>query len=378
MVVLLKCLIIYCIVSLRLEKMSAPDRDWSWAPFQEEEDEKERTLAQLVGFDAPSDETDDTGFDWLSDAAKTIAAQRTGYRDLSRDEVTKLKERGFHPTENLGEEGGGEVFKAYTHPDVVFEVPVEPGGGELGWHASYVRTEPIKLINLGNKACAIKRVREGFFDKELETMLLLNHPNCVKFYGTVGYGKGNNRVNYLVMEFLNGRKDFSDYIYKFIPSFMNMNAKRLDEWTARLIIKHLVLGVQYLHSRGIVHYDLHSGNFMPHCENGRMIWKLIDFGLAKIKGDPEFQYDNDFNSLIYIIQKVVDNAGMDENTASTIRNVIDNITLTREKLKTNQPIDANDMDTMEKVVQALSPLFPTEDDPPEGSAALEFCKEYEQ
>ena len=55
---------------------------------------------------------------------------------------------------------------------------------------------------------------------------------------------------------------------------------RRDHWPSWLI--QIVSGLEYIHSQGIVHNDLHLSNIML-TEAEKHI-KLIDFGLSKLKG----------------------------------------------------------------------------------------------
>eukprot|EP00475_Leptophrys_vorax_P021643 TRINITY_DN293_c0_g1_i1.p1 TRINITY_DN293_c0_g1~~TRINITY_DN293_c0_g1_i1.p1 ORF type:complete len:310 (-),score=82.73 TRINITY_DN293_c0_g1_i1:36-965(-) len=73
---------------------------------------------------------------------------------------------------------------------------------------------------------------------------------------------------YIVMEFA-ARGEFFDIVSQ---------AGRLDDEVARHYFKQLVLGLQFIHNRGICHLDLSLENLLMDSE-GRL--KICDFGLAR-------------------------------------------------------------------------------------------------
>ena len=53
----------------------------------------------------------------------------------------------------------------------------------------------------------------------------------------------------------------------------------LDETTARVFFRQLLLGVAYCHSRGLAHRDLKLENFL--LDESKKVVKICDFGFAK-------------------------------------------------------------------------------------------------
>ncbi|KAA6377716.1 MAG: putative CAMK/CAMKL/MARK protein kinase [Streblomastix strix] len=53
----------------------------------------------------------------------------------------------------------------------------------------------------------------------------------------------------------------------------------------RMIMKQILEGLRYIHSKGIIHRDIKGGNILMHCPpgSGRVVLKIADFGEAKLK-----------------------------------------------------------------------------------------------
>ena len=66
----------------------------------------------------------------------------------------------------------------------------------------------------------------------------------------------------------------------------------------------LIIGVQYLHSFGIVHRDLKLENVMMSDNSETSIPKLVDFGLAKMIGPNEMAIEP-FGTLGYVAPEVL-------------------------------------------------------------------------
>lgn len=274
--------------------------------------------------------------------------------------LRELQMIGYFVTEDLGEGIEGEVFKAFAHQAIAFDVPVREGESIEGCRYSEERGFYLRKVYYGGEACAIKR-SSGDIDREIAIMRQLNHPNCVQYFDTIEVF----RKNYIVMEFINGRQDFRTFISRFKVSRLARRAPKLDDWTARLIIKHMVIGLEYLHSEGIAHRDLNDCNFMAHCEGQQMVWKIVDFGLSNKSGD----FAGDISRLFQHIQTVLATKGMQNEVRQGIQEVVD---------RHHQQV----IRTSQEMLQELRPFFPPvnevthrEDDPPEDSEAFAFCND---
>lgn len=80
---------------------------------------------------------------------------------------------------------------------------------------------------------------------------------------------------YIVMEYIKGR-DLFDYL--------KYNNTKMTEQKAKEIAYHILLGIQYLHTYGIIHRDLKLENIMMTDKTDSALPVLVDFGLATVIG----------------------------------------------------------------------------------------------
>lgn len=97
-------------------------------------------------------------------------------------------------------------------------------------------------------------------------------------------------------QFLDDRNKYSDFreFYKQYPNFCDGDSD--DEWhvnASKNIIKQVINGLGYIHSRGIVHHDIKPSNVFI-CEeyDGSLTVQLGDFGLACPENQRQGQHAN--------------------------------------------------------------------------------------
>ncbi|NJE08484.1 PEGA domain-containing protein [Thermococcus sp. M39] len=149
------------------------------------------------------------------------------------------------------------------------------------------RYEPLKFLGEGGfaKVFKVKRKKDGkvvalkipridertskTFIREVSTWLHLNHPNIVKLYDV-----DILPVPYLEMEYIEGAK-VGDKVVRDLDKY----PKPVDEKRALKLIKGIVEGLKYAHSKGIYHRDLKPLNILLKSD---LTPKITDWGLAKI------------------------------------------------------------------------------------------------
>lgn len=139
------------------------------------------------------------------------------------------------------------------------------GSVYLAEHALLGRPCAIKLINAeyANDPIALAR-----FEREVQTVAALTHPNTVQVYD---YGRGDDGTLYYAMEYLPG-VTLDELVTQHGP---------LDPARVVHILRRLCGALHEAHGRGLVHRDLKPANVML-CERGGVpdYVKLLDFGIV--------------------------------------------------------------------------------------------------
>ncbi|KAG2613250.1 hypothetical protein PVAP13_4KG346200 [Panicum virgatum] len=154
----------------------------------------------------------------------------------------------------------------------------ELGSGTFGtvYHGKWRGTDvAIKRINdrcFAGKPSEQEKMRSDFWN-EASNLADLHHPNVVAFYGVVLDGPGGSIAT--VTEYMvNGS----------LRTALLKNAKSLDRRKRLIIAMDTAFGMEYLHSKNIVHFDLKSDNLLVNLRDPqRPICKVGDLGLSKVK-----------------------------------------------------------------------------------------------
>ncbi len=145
----------------------------------------------------------------------------------------------------IGEGGMGSVFHAFDR--------------ELG------RQVAIKILSL--HAENVKELNERFL-RETKVLALLDHPNVVKIYSS-GINKENKP--YYVMEHIEGVS---------LSKRLLQGSLSSDEFLDIFI--QICAGLSHAHNQKIIHRDLKPSNIMCLLSQSKPVYKLIDFGIARI------------------------------------------------------------------------------------------------
>ncbi|GAB2289137.1 hypothetical protein Dimus_023440 [Dionaea muscipula] len=154
----------------------------------------------------------------------------------------------------------------------------ELGSGTFGtvYHGKWRGTDvAIKRINdrcFAGKPSEQERMRDDFWNEAIK-LADLHHPNVVAFYGLVLDGPGGSVAT--VTEYMvNGS----------LRNALPKSERNLDKRKRLLISMDVAFGMEYLHSKNIVHFDLKSDNLLVNLRDPhRPICKVGDLGLSKVK-----------------------------------------------------------------------------------------------
>ncbi|CAI0629558.1 unnamed protein product [Linum tenue] len=154
----------------------------------------------------------------------------------------------------------------------------ELGSGTFGtvYHGKWRGTDvAIKRINdrcFAGKPSEQERMIDDFWNEAIK-LADLHHPNVVAFYGVVLDGPGGSVAT--VTEYMvNGS----------LRTALQKNERSLDKRKRLLIAMDVAFGMEYLHGKNIVHFDLKSDNLLVNLRDPhRPICKVGDLGLSKVK-----------------------------------------------------------------------------------------------
>ncbi|XP_048129082.1 uncharacterized protein LOC115743289 isoform X2 [Rhodamnia argentea] len=154
----------------------------------------------------------------------------------------------------------------------------ELGSGTFGtvyhgkWRGTDVAIKRIKKSCFAGRSSEQERITKDFW-REAKILSNLHHPNVVAFYGVVPDGPGGTLAT--VAEFMvNGS----------LRHNLVRNSRALDRRKKLMIAMDAAFGMEYLHFKNIVHFDLKCDNLLVNLKDPRRpICKVADFGLSRIK-----------------------------------------------------------------------------------------------
>ncbi|KAK8650774.1 hypothetical protein V6N13_140400 [Hibiscus sabdariffa] len=154
----------------------------------------------------------------------------------------------------------------------------ELGSGTYGtvyhgkWRGTDVAIKRIKKSCFSGRSSEQDRQIQDFWS-EAQILSNLHHPNVVAFYGVVPDGSGGTLAT------------VTEYMVNGSLRNVLINKERSLDLHKRLVIAmSAAFGMEYLHSKNIVHFDLKCDNLLVNLRDPqRPICKIGDFGLSRIK-----------------------------------------------------------------------------------------------
>ncbi|VVA89986.1 unnamed protein product [Arabis nemorensis] len=154
----------------------------------------------------------------------------------------------------------------------------ELGSGTFGtvyygkWRGTDVAIKRIKNSCFSGGSSEQARQTKDFW-REARILANLHHPNVVAFYGVVPDGPGGTMAT--VTEYMvNGS----------LRHVLQRKDRSLDRRKRLMITLDAAFGMEYLHMKNIVHFDLKCDNLLVNLRDPqRPICKVGDFGLSRIK-----------------------------------------------------------------------------------------------
>ncbi|CDY43642.1 BnaA04g20490D [Brassica napus] len=153
----------------------------------------------------------------------------------------------------------------------------ELGSGTFGtvyhgkWRGTDVAIKRIKRSCFIGRSSEQERLTSEFWH-EAEILSKLHHPNVMAFYGVVKDGPGGTLAT------------VTEYMVNGSLRHVLLSNRQIDRRKRLIIAMDAAFGMEYLHSKNIVHFDLKCDNLLVNLKDpARPICKVGDFGLSKIK-----------------------------------------------------------------------------------------------
>ncbi|XP_057545534.1 uncharacterized protein LOC130824510 [Amaranthus tricolor] len=140
------------------------------------------------------------------------------------------------------------------------------------WKGSDVAIKRIKASCFAGRPSERERLIADFW-KEALILSSLHHPNVVSFYGIVRDGPDGTLAT--VTEFMiNGS----------LKQYLQKKDRTIDRRKRLIIAMDAAFGMEYLHGKNIVHFDLKCENLLVNMRDPhRPVCKIGDLGLSKVK-----------------------------------------------------------------------------------------------
>ncbi|XP_061499671.1 myosin light chain kinase 2, skeletal/cardiac muscle isoform X1 [Anopheles gambiae] len=157
-------------------------------------------------------------------------------------------------------------LKLDVDPKQQFEILPELGRGTFG--TVFHCREKATGLELAAKIIPYKKKKDrGDMVREIDIMSCLHHPRLIQLYDAFDY---ENKF-YVILELIQGGELFERVID---DDFV------LTEKACAVFMRQICEGMEYIHSRSIIHLDMKPENILCLTKTGNRI-KIIDFGFAR-------------------------------------------------------------------------------------------------
>ena len=197
-----------------------------------------------------------------------------GIRKYQKNEITQELEDVlyFYPESYLNGINNYD-YKPLNKNEIICEFVIKNKIGEgafgsvhLGINKQTREKVAIKILDKSKLKKIENKIR---FEREIEILKQLKHPNIVQLYSVIE----TERQIFLIMEYLKGKELFQYIILK----------KKIPEDEACIYFQQLISAIEYLHNLKIVHRDIKPENMIINYKTKEI--KLLDFGLSNIYGE---------------------------------------------------------------------------------------------
>ncbi|CBI33351.3 unnamed protein product, partial [Vitis vinifera] len=208
----------------------------------------------------------------------TSSGEAEAESDIQESEGEEGRDLGESISDAAMAEMEASIYGLQIIKNADLEELKELGSGTFGtvyhgkWRGTDVAIKRIKKSCFAGRSSEQERLTKDFW-REARILSNLHHPNVVAFYGVVPDGPGGTLAT--VTEYMvNGS----------LRHVLLRKDRSLDRRKRLIIAMDAAFGMEYLHLKNIVHFDLKCDNLLVNMrDTQRPICKVGDFGLSRIK-----------------------------------------------------------------------------------------------
>ena len=220
------------------------------------------------------------------------------------------------------------------------------GEGSFGtvYLVSHKKTKAIYAIKAIDKSVPENLEQKANFNREIEIMYKLNHPNIVKLYGHFE----DEQYCYFIMQYI-PNKD----LYEILP----VSGKKPNIKLITSIMKDLLSAVYYLHHMKptIIHRDIKPENILLDKDNKAY---LTDFGWSNYMTSVFMKRTTVCGTLLYLPPEMIQHLGHDQTVDIWCIGM-----LLFELITGTTPFEGNDFDTLALNISNIKITWPKNMDP---------------
>ncbi|KAJ9700951.1 hypothetical protein PVL29_006331 [Vitis rotundifolia] len=208
----------------------------------------------------------------------TSSGEAEAESDIQESEGEEGRDLGESISDAAMAEMEASIYGLQIIKNADLEELKELGSGTFGtvyhgkWRGTDVAIKRIKKSCFAGRSSEQERLTKDFW-REARILSNLHHPNVVALYGVVPDGPGGTLAT--VTEYMvNGS----------LRHVLQRKDRSLDRRKRLIIAMDAAFGMEYLHLKNIVHFDLKCDNLLVNMrDTQRPICKVGDFGLSRIK-----------------------------------------------------------------------------------------------
>lgn len=183
--------------------------------------------------------------------------------------------------------------------------PIDDRIGGGGFGEVYKAKDVLRNRWVAIKECKVE-VHKFSLKREVELAAEMDfHPNLARYENSYRFKLGRIEIDYAVMKY------YEDGSLSNILKNKKLSKNELIE-----IIEGVIRGLSHMHKEGFIHRDLKPGNILIERNDGKLIPKITDFGMSKLKRNSESDLSDSAigKTIAYAAPEQIQNMPIRDNT----------------------------------------------------------------